>query len=193
MASSQGSPICQQSMDWNKSTKLHAAGKEIENGIIKFITPIPFYRSKYVKGAIKNMEKRLLTINQKTKDLIEEKFQFKKELAREKEELLFSVFNEPLSKGEELALKFLYAYMPLNDLADYEGDLFLAHVKKAFSIQKTVPWRDKIPVETFLYFILPYRVNNENIEDFRMILFEEIFPRVKNLSMKEAILETNHW
>ena len=30
-------------------------------------------------------------------------------------------------------------------------------------------------------------------EDVRGLLFEEIYPRVKEMSMEEAILETNHW
>lgn len=134
-----------------------------------------------------------ISLDQKTRTRIEEKFQYKRELAKAKEKELFGIFNENLTEDETLALKYLYAYMPLNDLADYDGDLFLSHVREAFEIQRNVPWATKITPELFLYFILPYRVNNENIEDIRGILFEEIYPRVKDLSMKEAILETNHW
>lgn len=134
-----------------------------------------------------------MSIDDKMIKTIEEKFQYKRELAKAREEELFGIFNKDLTEDETLALKYLYAYMPLNDLADYEGELFLSHVKQAFEIQKNVAWGSKITPELFLHFILPYRVNNENIEDTRGIFFEELYPRVKDLSMEDAILETNHW
>jgi hypothetical protein len=56
-----------------------------------------------------------------------------------------------------------------------------------------VPWGYKIPGSLFLHFVLPYRVNNENIENCRGILFKELYSRVRNLSMTDAILEVNHW
>ena len=53
--------------------------------------------------------------------------------------------------------------MPLNDLADYGGTLFLEHVRKALHIQSVVSWGARVPSSIFLHFVLPYRVNNENI------------------------------
>lgn len=141
----------------------------------------------------KMTDTRFIILDEETKALVDEKFQFKRKLAKEKEEELFSVFDETLTEDEYWALKFLYAYMPINDLADYDGSLFLEHVRKTLEIQRTVPWGTKVPPSLFLYFVLPYRVNNENIENYRGILFDEIYPRVKDLSMEEAILETNHW
>lgn len=136
---------------------------------------------------------QFISLDEKTKAIVEEKFQYKREFAKAKEQALFGIFDEDLTHDEELALKYIFAYMPLNDLADYEGPLFLAHVRKALDIQKRVPWGERIPASVFLHFVLPYRVNNENIEDSRGLLFDEIYPRVKDLSMEEAILETNHW
>lgn len=134
-----------------------------------------------------------ISLDEETRLLVEEKFQYKRDLAKLKERELFGVFDERLTEDEKLALKFLYAYMPLNDLADYDGTLFLSHVREALHIQSIVPWGARVPADIFLHFILPYRVNNENIEDIRGILFEEIYPRVKEMSMEDAILETNHW
>lgn len=124
---------------------------------------------------------------------IEEKFATKRALATHKKQELFGVFDEDLTEDERLALKYLYAYMPLNDLADYDSGLFLSHVRAVLKIQRTVPWGERVPHDIFLHFILPYRVNNENIDDIREIFFEEIFPRVQDMSMEDAILETNHW
>ncbi|MDF2838150.1 MAG: transglutaminase, partial [Paenibacillus sp.] len=124
---------------------------------------------------------------------IERKFEEKRKLAHEREEELFGIFRGELTGEERLALKFIYAYMPLNDLADYDGELFLKHVRTTLDIRNRVPWGNRVPDHLFLHFVLPYRVNNENIEDSRGILYEELSERVSHLSMEDAILETNHW
>ncbi|MDQ6420017.1 transglutaminase-like domain-containing protein [Paenibacillus sp. LHD-117] len=139
------------------------------------------------------MNKTQLSLDPSTMRLIEEKFAHKRQIALEKENELFGIFNESLTADEELALKYLYAYMPLNDMADYDGSLFLEHVRQVLQIRKAVPWGEKIPDTAFFHFVLPYRVNNENIEVVRQQLFEELYPRVQGLSMYDAILETNHW
>ncbi|WP_318615643.1 transglutaminase-like domain-containing protein [Sporosarcina sp. YIM B06819] len=136
---------------------------------------------------------QFIALDEHTRVLIEEKFQYKREFAKAKGKELFGVFDEVLTADEELALKYIFAYMPLNDLADYDGTLFLEHVRKTLNIQSVVSWGAHVPSSIFLHFVLPYRVNNENIEDIRELLFEEIYPRVKEMSMEEAILETNHW
>lgn len=144
-----------------------------------------------MEGVIKL--KNMFGLEEKYLQNIEEKFNLKKNIAKEREKELFSVFNEKLTEEEEFALKFLYAYMPLNDLADYSGEFFLNHIRKIFSIKNKVSWGSKIPHNTFIHFVLPYRVNNENIENFVDVIFEEVYPRVKDLSMYDAVLEINHW
>jgi hypothetical protein len=98
-----------------------------------------------------------------------------------------------LSLKEKEALIFLFAHMPLNDLADYDGEFFLQQVRYAFKAQKTFSWSQKVPHELFRHFVLPYRVNNENLDDFRRIYFNQLKERVKKLSMRETVLEVNHW
>lgn len=56
-----------------------------------------------------------------------------------------------------------------------------------------MPWGERVPDHLFLHFVLPYRVNTENIEDFRGILYNELAERTAKLSMADAILETNYW
>ena len=41
--------------------------------------------------------------------------------------------------------------------------------------------------------VIPVEVNNENLDDSRMVFYKELKERVKGLSMKDAILEVNHW
>ena len=99
--------------------------------------------------------------------VIKEKLAEKKALAQGRCEELFGVFNEPLNPEEQLALEFLFAFMPLVDLADYSGDLFLRHVRHSLRALKEAPWGQRIPGQLFLHFVLPYRISNETIEDYR--------------------------
>jgi transglutaminase-like putative cysteine protease len=109
-------------------------------------------------------------------------------------ETLFSVFDRTdLSLEEKEALEFLFAYMPLNDLSDYDGDFYLSQVRAAFEARDFFEWGAKIPEEIFRHFVLVYRVNNENLDSARIVFFNELKERVKNLSMEEAALEVNHW
>ncbi|MDR2382638.1 MAG: transglutaminase domain-containing protein [Prevotellaceae bacterium] len=107
---------------------------------------------------------------------------------------LFSIFDRPdLSLEEREALEFLFAYMPLNDLADYDGDFYLSQVRAAFEARNFFEWGAKIPEDIFRHFVLVYRINNENLDSARIVFFDELKDRVKNLSMEEAALEVNHW
>ena len=98
---------------------------------------------------------------------------------------------ELLSLEEHEALEFLYAYMPLADAVDYPASYYLDQVRATFRIRKEMGW--KVPEREFRHFVLPIRVNNENLDTARVAFNREIAPRVKGLSMKEAILEVNHW
>ena len=106
---------------------------------------------------------------------------------------LFGVFKSSLSTEQREAMEFLYAYMPLNDLADYSGDFFLKEVNSALATKTTFKWGKEIPEDVFCHFVLPYRVNNENLDTARMVFFRELKSRIINMSMKDAALEVNHW
>ncbi|MFC7678714.1 transglutaminase domain-containing protein [Paenibacillus sp. GCM10028914] len=126
-------------------------------------------------------------------ELIDQKFLKKKAVAEARKHELFDIFQEELTEEETWALKYLFAYMPINDMADYDGALFLSHVRQTLAIRKQMPWGERVPDHLFLHFVLPYRVNTENIEDHRGIMNEELSKRTSHLSMAEAILETNYW
>lgn len=124
---------------------------------------------------------------------VEKDFEKQKKLTPGRAEKLYSIFNSGLSLEEEEALKFLYAYMPLSDLADYDGDFFLEQVRIALLSKETFSWGKGIPEDIFRHFVLPYRVNNENLDSARKVFFYELKDRIKNLSMHDAALEVNHW
>lgn len=120
-------------------------------------------------------------------------FEKQKGITTGREEKLYTVFKSPLSLTEEEALTFLYAYMPLSDLADYDGDFFLEQVRMSLLAKETFLWGKNIPEEIFRHFVLPCRINNENLDTARKVIFYELKDRIKNLSMHDAALEVNHW
>jgi transglutaminase-like putative cysteine protease len=125
------------------------------------------------------------------RDRVHEAFKQKKTLFADTS--LFSVFNGELTVPEREALEFLYAYMPLGDVSDYEGDYYLANVRSSFQARDEMPWGDSIPEEIFRHFVLPVRVNNEHLDESRWVFFDELKERVKNMPLRDAILEVNHW
>lgn len=138
-------------------------------------------------------EKHFLN-DEKYRDQVHQQFLKRKELASSRNEQLFSVFENPsLSIEQKEALEFLYAYMPLSDLADYDGDFFLGQVDAAFTARDYFDWGKKIPEDIFRHFVLVYRVNNENLDTARQVFFDELKDRVKGLTMEQAVLEVNHW
>jgi hypothetical protein len=120
-------------------------------------------------------------------------FQKQQKLAEGRQKELFGVFDNRLQPDEQQALEYLYAYMPLSDLADYSGDFYLQQVKAALKAHNEMPWGKTIPEDVFLHFVLPPRVNNENLDAFRMVMYDEISHRIAGMSMHDAALEINHW
>lgn len=104
-----------------------------------------------------------------------------------------AIFEKAKTEQEKQYLQFLYEYMPLNDLADYDGDFFLNQVRYAIKARETFDWGKKIPEDVFKHFVLVYRVNNENLDTARMYIFETLKDRIKGMSMYDAALEVNHW
>ena len=107
---------------------------------------------------------------------------------------LFEVFDQDLNAEEKEYLEFLYAYMPLCDLADYDGEYYLNHIKITLKAKEEMPWGGLVPDSIFKHFVLPHRINNENLDDFRQVVYEELKERIQDKkNMYEVALEVNHW
>lgn len=125
---------------------------------------------------------------------VHEDFLKRKELAAGRATELFGVFDKPgLTTEQREALEFLYAYMPLCDLGEYDGEFFLEQVDAAFRARDFFHWGKTIPEDIFRHFVLIHRVNNEYLDDSRNVFFEELKDRIKDMSMEQAALEVNHW
>jgi len=98
---------------------------------------------------------------------------------------------EGLSADEKAALEFLYAYMPTADVSDYPTAFYVDNVRASVRARKEMGWA--VPDLLWRHFVLPVRVNNENLDSSRVVFYRELKPRVQGLSMADAILEVNHW
>lgn len=107
-------------------------------------------------------------------------------------ELLSETNTYGLSKDEVESLQFLYAYMPVNDMAENTFDFFVDVTKLSYAT-KTLPWGEAVTSELFQYFVLPVRVNNETLDNAREMFYRELAPRVMNMNMYDAVIEINHW
>ena len=107
-------------------------------------------------------------------------------------DLLGATIPAGLTKEEAEGLQFLYAYMPINDMAQMPYSYFIKTVKEAYAT-KSLPWGASVTPELFRHFVLPPRVNNEDLDNAREIFYRELYPRVKDMNMYDAVIEINHW
>lgn len=107
--------------------------------------------------------------------------------------LFDAISSDSMSVAEYEAMQFLYAYMNTADLADYTPQYYLENVRLSFVARDSMPWGREVPEELFRHFVLPVRVNNENLDSSRSVFYTELKARVSKLNMKAAALEVNHW
>ena len=98
-----------------------------------------------------------------------------------------------LKPDEKEALEFLYAYMPLGDMLNMTPEYYLDHYRMTCRALDEMPWGSRVPEREVRHFVLPVRVNNENLDSSRYVFYEELAPRIKHMGMREAVLEVNHW
>ncbi len=89
------------------------------------------------------------------------------------------------------ALSFLYSNMSLADKVTYSKDFWVKNICKSLETRDKMGWN--IPDREFNYFVLPVRVNNENLDEFRLKYADTLCNRVKGMSLYDAVLEINHW
>ena len=97
----------------------------------------------------------------------------------------------PTASPEAEYLDFLYRYLPLPDSAAFSREWYAANVRKTLEVREQMGWN--VPEREFRHFVLPTRVNNEDMDDFRLLYADTLCRRVQGLSMYDAILEVNHW
>ena len=103
-----------------------------------------------------------------------------------------------IAAGDNSALAWKYVkelnpHLATPDRADYNEEFYYQNYLTSIQARNEMPWGKSVPKREFEHFVLPVRVNNENLDTARMVFYRELRDRVKNLSMEDAILEVNHW
>ena len=124
-------------------------------------------------------------------DQVKNDFQERKEVM--KCDYAQQALNLAENSASQEALSFLYAYMSWPDVADYTPEYHVTQTECALRAREEMPWGKQIPNREWLHFVLPVRVNNEHLDTFRTTYYETLKKRVEGLSMKDAVLEVNHW
>ena len=104
--------------------------------------------------------------------------------------VLLSCGSGPKTEADNY-IDFLYAYMPWPDLAACPMTYWQANVDKTLEVRDRMGW--DIPEREFRHFVLPLRVNNEPLDDFRTLYADTLCARVQGMSIGDAALEINHW
>lgn len=97
---------------------------------------------------------------------------------------------EALSGIEQEFMVYLYATMPLSDVANYEFETFMDYVSHAARLyQKTT-----LDKEMFMMYVLYHRVNNESITKCRTFFYQEVLEEIGEVPYSiEGILKANYF
>ncbi len=89
---------------------------------------------------------------------------------------------------------FVIINMPVEDLTVVSEEIFLDNLRYAYEIRSTLPWVARVSEDDFLHYVLPMRVSQEPLENWRGYFLEQIQPRVEGLeTLEEVALEVNRW
>jgi len=89
---------------------------------------------------------------------------------------------------------FLVAFMPLVDIVAMDVDTFVDNINFAFKAREEFPWGDDYSDEFFYLYVLPHRVSQEPIVNFRKFFYDALKDRLKDCeTLEEAALEVNRY
>ena len=101
---------------------------------------------------------------------------------------------EAKRKGYKDWAYFLLQSMPDVDLVNLCSDDFISYFDALKKNRERVPWRDRIDDFLFFYYVLPYRVSQEPLEDFTQEYADSLYELIKDTrDMREAVLKINEW
>ena len=98
------------------------------------------------------------------------------------------------SSAEVEAVQFLYAHMPLCDLGAFPLSYVQQQAQIALEARSAFKWGKKIPNDLFLHYVLPFRVANEQPDEARVVLYNDLKDiAAQHSAMGDAALEVAHW
>ncbi len=100
----------------------------------------------------------------------------------------------PAGSLEHDAAQWILAWLPDSDLASMDLMLLQEHVTLSCRAYRESPWRDSLPRETWLHFVVPHRVSQEPLQPWRRLMAEELATVIAPYDdMEEAALAVNRW
>ena len=100
---------------------------------------------------------------------------------------------ETIDEQEQQNLLLLYAHLDCHDVPSVSPEDMLSYVRASQKARQLLAYACQVPEELYAGYVLAPRVNNEWPDGSREWLFEELYPRVKDLDMMAAALEVNYW
>ena len=98
-----------------------------------------------------------------------------------------------LSGEEQRCLRAVYAGLGVEDLTGAPPERLLAYVRATILARRELAYAVDIPEELFVSYVLPPRVNNEDLDGSRGWLYGQLADRVRGKDMLSAALEVNYW
>lgn len=83
--------------------------------------------------------------------------------------------------AQQEGMRFLVAHMPEQDLKSLKTDFLLANVNFAYKAFNEAPWKDRIPKDVFLNYVLPYASINERRDNWRKDFYVKFKPLVTGI------------
>ncbi|MEX1223843.1 MAG: transglutaminase-like domain-containing protein, partial [Pirellulales bacterium] len=87
-------------------------------------------------------------------------------------------------------LRFLIAHMPAGDLKSLSAEFLREHVSYAYRARESAAWKETLPEEVFLNYVLPYASVNERRDRWRKDFHERFGPLVKDAKTPSAAAAT---
>lgn len=109
-------------------------------------------------------------------------------------DVFLEAFKKLDSDEKKKAAVFLIAYMPLVDIVAMDSQTFLDNINYAFMARNEFPWGKDYDDDIFYHYVLPHRVSQEPVENFRPYFYKELKDKLKNaVSLSDAALAVNKW
>ena len=96
---------------------------------------------------------------------------------KNRNEIQKALDNVPAEQRE--AMEFLVANMPRGDLRALSADFLLENVRLAYKAWNESPWRNDVPKDVFLNYVLPYANIDERRDPWRKEFYDKYRPLVK--------------
>lgn len=77
----------------------------------------------------------------------------------------------------------------IKDIEIIKADYLINNIEHSFKVWKRQPWGKHVSFDDFCNYILPYRINNEPLEDWKIAYFEHYQPSLDSLLKGDNILD----